>query len=264
MIDPRPGVDRLILPAQFGVRLLDAATGRTVSDGLELRLWPSGRPERAAAAVANHQGIFVAHPLSGHNPPPQWTVEVVDKQGRFLPLRFTAELPSTTLQDLSLLSPPFVGELPAGGVVLFSAPTRSLPPGLAALSAQLRDMDGDPTAWAIAKVQFVDRNGATGPTLGWGMADAKGNLLVPIQTPRVRSTASGPNQSWIVRLTVCSETPPGERVPTIPTLDEVLRQPEAMLMSTLSPLEVLDELDMQAGQTLVLRTAGVSELLLSR
>jgi hypothetical protein len=267
MIDLRPGVDRLVLPAQFGVRLLDPSTGRTVSDTLQVRLWPLGRPERATAAIVNHAGVFVAHPLPTPKPPEplppmNWVVEVVDTQGRFLPLRFTAALPSAELHDIALLSPPFDSDLPIGGVPLFSAPTRSLPPGLAALSADLRTSAGQPAAWAVADVLLVGRSGDLGPTLGWGMADQHGSLFVPIQPPRVRSAAAGPDQPWTVRLIVRYAAPTNGRVPTIPEWDLVLRQPDLTPLGTLSPLVPLDDLSVQAGQTLVVRTAGMSELIL--
>jgi hypothetical protein len=268
MIDLRPGVDRLILPAQFGVRLLDSAPGRVVSDGLQVRLWPVGQPERAAAAIVNRVGVFVAHPLPTPKPlepvpPTRWVVEVVDTQGRFLPLRFTADLPSDVLHDIALLSPPFDSDLPIGGVPLFSAPTRSLLPGLAALSADLRTSAGTPAAWAIAEALLIGRNGDVGPTLGWGMADQHGSLFVPIQPPRMRSAAAGPDPPWIVRLILRYAAPADGRTPAIPEWDAALRQPDVTPLDTLSPLDPLDDLSVQAGQTLVLRTAGISELMLS-
>lgn len=268
MIDPQPDVDRLILPAQFGVRLLDPATGRTVSDALQVRLWPVGRPERATAATVNHVGVYVAHPLPTPKPLTpaaltRWVVEVVDIQGRFLPLRFTAELPSAEPHDVALLSPPFDSDLPTGGVALFSAPTRGLPPGLAALRADLRTSAGKYAAWAIAEVLSIGRNGDLGPTLGWGMADQHGNLLVPIQPPRVRgAAAASPDQPWTVRLMVRYAAPADGRVPTIPEWDQALRQPDVTPLSTLSAPAPLDDLSVRTGQTLVVRTAGMSELML--
>lgn len=266
MIDLRPGADPLILPAQFGVRLLDPATGRAVSDALQVRLWPLGRPERVVAAIVNHAGVFVAHPLPTPkrpepDPPTRWVVEAIDTQGRFLPMRFTAVLPSDELHDVALLSPPFDSDLPPGGVALFSAPTRSLPPGLAALSADVRDSAGKPAAWAIAEALLIGRNGDLGPTLGWGMADKHGSLFVPIQPPRLRS-AAGPDQPWTVRLMVRYAAPADGRAPDIPVWDEALRQPDVMPLGTRSPVEPLDDLSVQAGQTLVARTAGMSELML--
>jgi hypothetical protein len=269
MIDLRPGVDRLTLPAQVGVRLLDPATGRVVSDGLQVRLWPDGRPERIAAAIVNRAGVFVAHPLPTPKPPPPepepprpWVVEVVDTQARFLPLRFVAVLPSNQLHDIALLSPPFDSDLPIGGVPLFSAPTRSLPAGLAVLSADLRTAAGTPAAWAIAEALLIERNGDVGPTLGWGMADQHGSLFVLIQTPRMRSVAAGPDQPWTVRLIVRYAAPADGRAPAIPEWDTALRQPDVQPLGSLSPIHPLDDLSVQAGQTLVVQTAGMSELLL--
>jgi hypothetical protein len=267
MIARRPGLDELVLPAQFGVRLLDLATGRVISDGIQVRLWPLARPERVVAAAANRTGIFIAHPLptpSTTPPEPQtpWIVEVIDPQRRFLPLRFSAALPSADLHDAAMLSPPFDSDLPFGGVALFSAPGRNLPPGLAALSADLRDGAGRPAAWAVAEVLAVGRNGDLGPTLGWGMADQRGGLFVPIQPPRARSASSGADQPWAVRLQVRYAAATSGRPPDIPVWEEALRQPEVTPFDSLSPLQPLADLHVQAGRTLVVRTAALAELIL--
>ncbi len=94
------------------------------------------------------------------------------------------------------------------------------------------------------------------------MADQNGSLFVPIQTPRVRSAAAGPDQPWTVRLIVRYTAPAAGQPPAIPDWDTALRQPDVVSLGSLSPHHPLDDLSVQAGQTLVVRTAGMAELIL--
>ena len=96
------------LVAPLGLRFRDAATGEFVRGGLSVAVYPAGNPERRATAFVNNSGVYVVRHADGLRevefgagdgafwdaaPKKNFTVEVADAEGRFLPYSFQTALP---------------------------------------------------------------------------------------------------------------------------------------------------------------------------
>jgi hypothetical protein len=266
--------------ALLGVRFWDRITGHTVSDGLEVVETTSG-----TRAVPNRSGVFVLHKLPGlrasafgagddafwTSPPTASTIgfTVVDRLGQFLPFAFTADVPVRGLfaEDCGLIaSPP---DAVVGGVPLFSAPSRTAPAGIAAVRADLWDVDADaPAAWAVLEV-----SAGAGP-VHRGVADAVGRTVVLLPYPEPPWHGSSPppgsrslsDQTWPLTLAVryapaqASPPLPDPAPGAAPDLCAVLTQPAGTLLAADSPMTVLGSQALAFGRELVLRTPGRSVL----
>jgi hypothetical protein len=260
-------LERVTRVAPFGLRLLDAATGEAMSTSLEVTVRPAdAEAGRAIRAFANRAGVFVALDLPGlrqaelgSGDDEYWAsveqrpfaVTVRDPLGRFLPIAFEVELPAR-------------GTVVPDGLELFSAPARPVPAGLAVLRAQLWDADRDaPAAWAVLEVA---PNGS--PTArGLGDAEGRATVLFPYPEP-VAAPASPPagparrplaDERWPVRVRAFYAA--ADPVPVVPELATVLAQPPATLLASASPPSQLTEGTLEYGRELVLRTAGLSVVL---
>ncbi|MCX7789845.1 MAG: hypothetical protein N2378_04325 [Chloroflexaceae bacterium] len=259
----RPGFDTLTLPAQFGVRCYDLLTGVVVSAGLEVRLWPVGRPTGLVKATRTSAGYFVAEPLPGPAAPRPWTVEVRDSLGRFLPLRFTALAPLASPQGPALASPPVeaLALLERAEAPLFSAPTRPVPPGVGLVLADLWAWDERPAAWAVVTARTAPR-GAPGALVGLGMADQAGRLALPIRMPGGGRAGDGAtlDHPLTIRLQAYFARAAGTGAPAAPDLAEALAQPAVELLASHSPPTALGEFELFAGRPLALVTGGAERL----
>ena len=101
--------ERQTLVAPLGLRFRDAATGEFVLGGLSVAVYPNDNPESRATAFVNNSGVYVVRHADGLRdaefgagddafwdaPPPKrnFTVEVTDTEGRFLPYTFQTALP---------------------------------------------------------------------------------------------------------------------------------------------------------------------------
>jgi hypothetical protein len=269
--------------APLGVRPWDAVSGRAITDGLVLTELRRGR-----AATPNRSGVFVFHDLPGlresasgsgddafwAQPPAtaSFELELVDLERRFLPFRFAADAPARGLfreQCPHAFSPP---EVDVPGVPLFSAPSRLVPPGLAAVRAELWDVELDaPAAWAVLEVTPY------GAPAVRGVADAQGRVLVLLAYPEPHWPGSSPppgsralaDQTWPLELGVRYD-PAGSSPPlpdpaagVAPDLCAVLGQAPATLLDSLSPATLLTGATLAFGRQLTLRTPGRSDLLVS-
>lgn len=266
--------------ALLGVRFWDRVTAAVVADGLEVVETASATP-----AVPNRSGVFVLHDLPDlrasafgggddafwASPPVASTIAftVVDPFSRFLPFAFTADVPLRGLfaEDCGLdASPP---DQIVGGVPLFSTPSRVPPTGVAAVRADLWDVEaGAQAAWAVLEV-----SAAAGP-LYRGVADALGRTVVFLPYPEPPWHGSSPppgsrslsNQTWPLTVTVryapalASPPLPGPASVTVPDLCAVLMQPAGTLLAADSPTTALGSQILTFGRELVLRTPGRSVL----
>lgn len=267
-------LERITRTALLGVRPWDGATGRAVTEGLTLTEVRNG-----VRAVANRNGVFVFHDLPGlrassfgagddgfwASPPAhaQLVLELSDEQRRYLGFRFDADAPLRGLlaQSCGPASPPDV-EIP--GVPLFSAPSRILPGGLAAVRADLWNLDADaPAAWAVLEIEA-----APGVTAR-GVADELGRVLVllaypepPWQTGSPPPTAVALSaQTWTLGLSLRHDPAAlGAAAAAPPDLCAVLSQPPATALAALSPPVALSAATLTFGQPLTLRTPGHSVL----
>jgi hypothetical protein len=269
--------------APLGVRPWDAVSGRAITDGLRLRELRHG-----VVAAPNRSGVFVFHDLPDlhdsaygigdesfwASPPASASVllELVDGERRFLPFRFAADAPARGIfreHCPHASSPP---EVDVPGVPLFSAPSRPLPPGLAAVRADLWDRTLDaPAAWAVLEVT------PAGAPTARGIADEQGRVVVLLAYPEPHWPGSSPPpgsralaaQTWSLQLGVRYD-PAGASPPlphpasgVAPDLCAVLGQGAATLLEALSPATPLTGATLAFGRQLTLRTPGSSVLLVS-
>jgi hypothetical protein len=95
--------------APLGVRFRDAVTGALVESGLRVTVYPTANPSRVSQALPNRSGTYVVHRAAGLHqvtrgagddnfwrslpPGQQFTAEVFDERGDYLPLTFQLRLP---------------------------------------------------------------------------------------------------------------------------------------------------------------------------
>jgi hypothetical protein len=272
--------ERFTRTALLGVRFWDRVSGRPVADGLELVETSSG-----VAATYGPHGVFAFHDLPGFrdsaygagndsfwaSPPNSggFTFRVRDRERRFLPFTFDADVPARGLfaEDCGMTpSPPEI----VGVVPLFSAPNRVTAGGLARVSADLWDVEaGRPAAWAVLEVW-------TGGVHAYrGVADQDGRVAVLFAYPEppLHQTSPPPggsralsHQTWPLTLSVryapASMSPPAPDPASgePPDLCAVLTQPEATLLGADSPATPLGSQLLAFGTELPLKTLGHSEL----
>jgi hypothetical protein len=272
--------------ALLGVRFWDRVTGRAIADGLELVETRSGLHARSGPS-----GVFSFHDLPGlrassfgagdapfwASPPvhTRFTFRLRDGARRFLPFRITdIDLPARGLfaEDCGPASA-LAGSPPdsvVGAVPLFSAPSRIVPGGIAAIRADLEDATtGQPAAWAVLEAS------AAGAPVYRGIADERGRVVVFLPYPEVPWHGSSPppgsqplsSQTWQVTLTV-RYSPAGASPPfpdpaqgEPPDLCAVLTQSEGMMLGSASPDTQLGQQTLSFGRELVLRTPGRTVLL---
>lgn len=259
----------------LGLRFWDAALDVPVRDGLEVVALRRGTADAAVRATRTPSGVYAFVGLPGlrdveqqsdsimpASPPAsvEFVIAVRDTLGRYLPMTFGVLLPLPTR-----------GLFPDGGVVrLFSAPTRAIPAGMAAVRAELWDTHGEtPAAHAVLRVQL-------GTGYWTGIADEQGRVLIVIPLPTVeRLTLGSPPGSgqgapddtvWPVAVTARSQVSAlsfplsadsrAAAFAKVPSLRSVLEdQPEVTLFAADDVAAVLSlDADLPFDRPLVLRT----------
>lgn len=247
----------------LGIRFWDPVSDGQVRDNLVVTAYPvlgTGPVKtafRTASGVYGFQGLpgmqavelkesdedDVALPVS-----PSFTrsffIEVSDKLNRYLPTVFQADLPLSYdgiyLSDDTSLPAGSSGSSNPPGFYLFSAPSRSVTPGLAAIHTTLiRRTTGEPAAYAVME---VDVQGTGGEDMGkwYGIADERGciSILFPYPDMDVSLSPSPPaspsvpldQQEWQLTVQV-RYAPENLTYPTninmesgIPLLESILTQ----------------------------------------
>ncbi len=165
-------LERPLLRPAFGMAFRAEATGRRVPEGLRVRVAAvaGGRQGPAVGADAGPGGIHALHRLP-HAAGGTAVVRVEDLQGRYLPTRLVTTLPLPP-------APAFNGTpCVAGEVPLFLRPEQPAPAGMAAVRASVWNATaGAPAAFAMVLL----RDPAKGRLLGRGLADERGQVLVPV------------------------------------------------------------------------------------
>jgi hypothetical protein len=260
----------------LGVRFADAATGATVTDGLRV-VYRTPQAGTARAAFPTPGGAFAFADIPGLREseygtgdaaywaaPPVTstvTVEVNDRDGRFLPFSFTAPVPHRGLFGIdSMLSPPAASSHPPAGppaMPLYSSPARALPAGLGVVRAELRDSGtGEPVPHAVLEVAVA------GGGSGRGMADERGRVvaLVPYPPPPDALTP-GPRTltgaSWPLTVSVRFER--GAVQAPHPDLPRALAQGFASVVALSPPLPPM----LAFGRDTLLRSGGDTVLLIT-
>jgi hypothetical protein len=255
--------------ALLGIRFWDAALDRAISDGLEVLAVPADAG-RATAALRTPSGIYAFHALPGmraavwpdrpdETPAPRdFTLEVRDRLGRFLPTAFavTLPLPYRGIYPVDDPNGP-LGSSPSG-LLLFASPGRKPPAGLAAVRAQLVDAGGAPAAHAVLEIE-------TGGRVFLGVADWRGCVLALFAYPRLPASIAGSlpgpppeSQRWPLRLRVRYERGAGDAPAegAAPDARRVLGQGPGQIWPA-SEGPPVDEWEAQLGlgEELVLRSA---------
>jgi hypothetical protein len=194
----------------LGIRFWDLVQDVQVSDAdLVVVAWPEDGHGYAVKAFRTLSGIYAFRGLPGLHGleypgaydsakevrPKRFVVKAEDSQQRFLPVVFHVELPDSTNgfldRNLGLgpSSPPSCIRPPG---LLFSAPTRPVPPGLGVIRAQLKEYPtGRDAAHAVMEVEVKGQH-------WYGLSTEKGTIAVlfPYPTPENAS----PPQSTLVSL----------------------------------------------------------------
>lgn len=189
-----PGIplESLSIFTPLGIRFWDLTLGLPIDSGLivELRLansgWPIVSATRTASGVYGFFGLpglrAAEYPTSaGFGPARTFTyvVTVQDQLGRYLP--------TVLVYTLDQTGTPVNGTAGIQLAYLFSAPTRTPPPGMAAVTAYLIDQDANaPAAWAMVSLQV-----GTDPETWTGIADDSGAALVLVPYPVAQSLLLG-------------------------------------------------------------------------
>ncbi len=277
--------------APLGVRFVDDRSGDLVVDNLVVTAWPAREPSRRSPAIVSRSGVFSLHDLPGlgdleHGagddaywlaaPRRPFVVGVEDLALRFLPFRFTVELPLRGLLELRCGSPPAaVVPAPDRGVPLFTASTRPTLPGMAVLRADLWDAAANaPAAWAVVQASIPSAAARGVPPIR-AIADDRGQIALHMPCPDVEDldggsfdSPSGPApvpltaRTWSVDLTASyGHLAPGAPVVTnraapIPDLCAAMTQPPATLWSDRARTTPLRRASLGYGNETVLRSTG--------
>ena len=191
---PIQSPERISWTCPLGLRFYDAATGAMIASGLEVTATRADVLGPVTKSLLTPSGVHAFHRLSGlpavdspdqadpWDPPPptlEFRIQVGDSLRRFLPCTFRVLAPFHGLGF-----PVIHGSPPAfdqRGIPLFSAPGRTVPPGLVVLRASLTEYGrATPAAWTMLEIHYVSGGNNVA---AHGMADSKGEMLVLFPRP---------------------------------------------------------------------------------
>jgi hypothetical protein len=280
-------LERLTMVAPLGLRFHDAATGAIIRSGLSVTIYPANNSARRVEAFANLSGTYVVHHAPGlrafeqgagdedfwqNLPAPQpFIVEVVDRERRFQPFLFEAELPAE--RGLFNWLPPFEPSPPsppfaAKSVPLYSAPARAPGSGMAVVRADLWNPQTErAAAWAVVEARLG------GVLQARGISDRRGSFALifpyprptdapfvsPVESPPVNKNVPLLEQTWELTLTAAyapaSSSP--KTTASLPDLRATLEQlgaPPAKLWTDFANQEELASVALRYGQELILKS----------
>jgi hypothetical protein len=280
----------------LGIRFWDSVLDKQVSDHLMIKAYPASgfRPVinafRTASGIYAFQGlpgmrevenddsdVVLNVPSSGKK---SFFIEVKDELERFLPVAFKVELPLPYLGVYLYRVAPVTGSPPLSfsgnppGFYLFSAPTRTVSPGLAVIYATLKEEStGDPAAHAVIEAQVQGED--TSANKWYGIADEKGCICVLLPYPTINiSLSSSPPESTTVllndqqwQLTLRVRYAPTElsyhtnrNDIKIPYLESILKQSAGVIYTDLPGASVNQWTEMLTfSRELILKTRGVEK-----
>jgi hypothetical protein len=184
----------------LGIQFWDFAFDTPVTDSLEVSAYLKDSAYPPVAAFRTTTGAYafqglpclrsieypssVPSPVSSPQPTFSFVITVADRLRRFLPMVFGVDLP-LPYRGLFLSGDIPSPEDAAARAYLFSAPTRTVVTGMAAVRADLWDHEANaPAAFAALRVQ-VDGN------VWLGMADENGRALVAFPYPLLQRLSLG-------------------------------------------------------------------------
>jgi hypothetical protein len=249
-------LETLTLRTALGIQFWDPVLERPITDGLRVQgqrltdTLPRARVGKAYFARPTTSGVYAffgLHPDEMTSAPAlapvRAVIDVNDPLGRFLPASFEVIIPvdqpfrgsgSWLPRPLMLPLPPANQSL---GVFLWSAPTRSVPPGLTVVYASL-GVGGaaDPLPAAYAVVRLL--NGSAVHAIG--MTDAAGRLTLPMAYPSITHLAPQPPlrvQQFNLTVEVLYQPAAQTRLPgsQVPNLAALLGQTQQRIGSRRNP-----------------------------
>ena len=198
---PGTPLERFTIFTALGIRFWDFALDVPVTNGLEVSARLAGTQYPPLPAVRTGSGVMafqglpglrdVEYPLtSGNSPassPPRvlsYVITVADTLRRYLPSLFSVDLP-LPYRGLFLSNSIGSPDDADARAYLFSAPTRTVSVGMAAVRTTVWDADADrPAAHAALRVTIDGR-------VYTGIADEEGRALVAFPSPLVRRLTMG-------------------------------------------------------------------------
>lgn len=289
--------ERTTILTPLGIRFWDPVRDVQVRDSLNVTARPETMDGRVTIAFQTASGVYafqnlpglhaVEHPVEdaslGTSPPStkRFLITVNDQLKRFLPTVFSVDLPlpykgiflHAAFSPLGSGSPLF-GSPPVNGppgCYLFSAPTRPVAFGIAALRGHLVEYTPSPptespAAYAVLAVQVNGSN-----KTWYGIADHRGSIAVLFPYPPISSQLGGtaplPQQRWqiTVRVRYCPATLQPLPGTQIPDLRHILAQsPGRIWPSQAGPPIPAWSTELCFGEELVMRTDDLSTLRLSQ
>jgi hypothetical protein len=209
-------IERQTLVAPLGLRFRDAATGEMVRGGLVVTAYPTAQPSRRATAFANNSGVYVVRHAAGlrdvesgagdesfwNAPPPKrnFTVEVADAEGRFLPYSFQTALP---VRGLHAWTWPLGEASPQGSPVPAASFNDTFDDGVRDARWKLGTLTPPASAWdqkvGVAetggRLEITPRAGVAGKSFngyvsasGWNLTDARATVAVVQTTTNAAQT----------------------------------------------------------------------------
>jgi hypothetical protein len=199
----------------LGIRFWDLVQDVQIGDDdLVVTAWPENGHGHPIKAFRTPSGIYAFRGLpglhgleypgpndsEGEQNPKHFVVKAEDDQNRFLPVIFAVEVPTPKKGfldrklELDSSSPPSFIRPPG---LLFSAPTRLVPPGIGVIRAQLKEYPtkeypgGRDAAHAVMEVEVKGKR-------WYGLSDERGSVVIlfPYPTPE----NSSPPQSTVIPL----------------------------------------------------------------
>lgn len=287
--------EKMILTAPLGLRFWDAASASMLIEGLSVTVYAQNQPQQCVKAYMTPHGVYALRDLPGMRAikygqggadfqnnsevtpaAKPFIVEVVDTwpEARFLPFSFSLLLPNKGIYrwevEADTLATDSRKEAP---IPLYSAPTRSVPGGMAVLRVELQEATtGKAAAWAVLEAQLPVPTGSP-PVTVRGLADWQGRvaLVFPYPMP-VKDTPTSPDiplsqQEW--QLPLQARYVPSQAVrlssagSALPDLREVLKQPAASLWNNFASRQPFSSALLQFGREAVAHSQDLSVLLIT-
>ena len=270
--------EEITLFTPLGIRFWDRVQNRQISNGLIVTARSEDNNSPVTQAFRTASGIYAFHGLPGlHDaeypdenfdfdtyPTRRFFIEVIDMQQQFLPVIFSVRVPMKGIFPCNSGGSPPENTLP--GFYLFSAPTRSVLPGLAVIRGQIKERVTDsPASYSIVEIQI---NG-----IKWyGIADKQGSVSILFPYPKFTSKllTSPPGetvplpfhqQKWNMTIEVRYE-PETLTYPhngEIPELRSIFEQRQGIIWSTTELSVHQLSSDLTFGHEFILHTDGLTE-----
>lgn len=275
-------VERFQIFSPFGIRFWDPAMNQQVTDGLTVIAYPAYKSYQSTVAIRTVSGIYAFHNLPGlrsveyplvsdqlfsPNPKTAFIIQVTDNQQRFLPVRFSVDLPVNGIYPTDALNGANAVKPP--GFYLFSASTRATGVNMAVLRVDLVEridaVRTVPAAFAVLEITGPDN------VIQYGLADEQGSLTILFPYPpfAIAMGSSPPqidiHQKWILNVKVRYQ--PGVlgfvKESRLPDLSSVFKQSQGAIWSDPNQAAQQITVELFYREELVLHSVNRSSLLIS-